>query len=147
MVIVNDIVYFQVNPLWLIALTAFIYYILLIIYKLFSERIKSTVVPLSFTVDDHTYNCIGKIDTGCNLREPFSSAPVIIADRTVFIADDRKPYRIIPYSAIGGSSFLKAVKAQSVIINKQPVEKEIYIASSEISSNSFQAIINSDITR
>ena len=38
MVIVNDVLYLQVNPLWLTALTAVIYIIVLIIYKLFYER-------------------------------------------------------------------------------------------------------------
>lgn len=71
MIIVNDIVYLQNDPLLLIALTAVIYVIMLLLYKLFSERIKSTVVPLQFTVLQKTYSCIGKIDTGCNLKEPF----------------------------------------------------------------------------
>ena len=42
MIIVNDIVYLQNDPLLLIALTAVIYVIMLLMYKLFSERIKST---------------------------------------------------------------------------------------------------------
>lgn len=107
MIIVNDIVYLQNDPLLLIALTAVIYVIMLLMYKLFSERIKSTVVPLQFTVLQKTYSCIGKIDTGCNLKEPFSSAPVIIADPSVFTVEPDQPLRIIPYTAIGGSSFLK----------------------------------------
>ncbi|MBQ4239122.1 MAG: sigma-E processing peptidase SpoIIGA, partial [Ruminococcus sp.] len=113
MIIVNDIVYLQNDPLLLIALTAVIYVIMLLLYKLFSERIKSTVVPLQFTVLQKTYSCIGKIDTGCNLKEPFSSAPVIIADPSVFTVEPDQPLRIIPYTAIGGSSFLKGVQAES----------------------------------
>ena len=147
MVIVNDVLYLQVNPLWLTALTAVIYIIVLIIYKLFSERIKSTVVPLQFTVLQKTYSCIGKIDTGCNLKEPFSSAPVIIADPSVFTVEPDQPLRIIPYTAIGGSSFLKGVQAESVIINKKKIDKAIYIASSKIENSNYQAIINSDIIR
>ena len=147
MVIVNDVLYLQVNPLWLTALTAVIYIIVLIIYKLFSERIKSTVVPLQFTVLQKTYSCIGKIDTGCNLKEPFSCAPVIIADPSVFTVEPDQPLRIIPYTAIGGSSFLKGVQAESVIINKKKIDKAIYIASSKIENSNYQAIINSDIIR
>ena len=136
MIIVNDIVYLQNDPLLLIALTAVIYAIMLLMYKLFSERIKSTVVPLQFT-----------IDTGCNLKEPFSCAPVIIADPSVFTVEPDQPLRIIPYTAIGGSSFLKGVQAESVIINKKKIDKAIYIASSKIENPNYQAIINSDIIR
>ena len=147
MIIVNDVVYLQNNPLWLIVLTAIIYLILLIVYKLFSERIKNTVVPLEFTVRQKTYSCIGKIDTGCHLREPFSSAPVIIADSSVFTVDTQLPMRIIPYTVIGGGSYLNGVKADSVIINKKQVDQDIYIASSNIGNPNYQAIINSDIIR
>ena len=147
MMIVNDVVYFQVNPMWLTALTSVIYIILVLLYKLFSERIKSTVVSLQFTIRECTYSCIGKIDTGCSLREPFSSAPVIITDSVVFDVDKRKPFRIIPYTVLGGSSFLYAVKADSVIIDKHPVDKTVYIASTDLGHPQYQAIINSDITR
>lgn len=147
MIIVNDVVYLQNDPLWLVVLTAVIYVILLLLYKLFSERIKSTVVPLQFTVLQRTYFCIGKIDTGCNLREPFSSAPVIIADASVFTVDHQEPIRVIPYTAIGGGSYLNGVKADSVMIDKKQIDREIYIASAEICNPHYQAIINSDIFR
>ena len=64
MLIINDVPYFDVDPLSLILLTAVIYLILLLLIKLFSERIKSTVVPLRFTVSEKEYSCIGKLDTG-----------------------------------------------------------------------------------
>ena len=147
MTIVNDVPYLQINPLILVIVTAVIYLILLLIYKLFSERIKSTVVTVSFTVAGKACSCIGKIDTGCNLTEPFSGSPVIITDRNVFQANTDMPVRIIPYTTVGGDSLLYAVKADSVSINQIPIKKPVYIASSEIRSNNFQAIINSDIIR
>ena len=68
---------------------------------------------MSFTLHEKTYSCIGKVDTGCNLKEPFSSAPVIIMDAAVYDTKTEEPLRIIPYSTIGGSSYLNAVKAES----------------------------------
>lgn len=147
MMIVHDILYLQVNPLSLIALTVIIYLIILLLYKLFSERIKSTVVPLDFSVDGLSYSCTGKIDTGCNLREPFSSSPVIITDPSVFRIQDHQPCRIVPYTALNNRSYLKAVRAQQVCINKQPIDREIYIAVSTIQNGDYQAIINSEIIR
>ena len=105
------------------------------------------MVSLSFTVGTREYSCIGKIDTGCNLKEPFSSSPVIIADKSVISVSEGEGVRIIPYSAISGSSFLFAVKAESVTVDKKAVDKTVYIASAELNNPHFQAIINSDIVR
>ena len=147
MIIVNDILYLQVNPLWLTALTAVIYILVLILQKLFNERIKSTVAALQFSLHDKTYDCIGKIDTGCNLKEPFSSAPVIIIDASILNTENEKQIRIVPYTTVNGSSYLKAVKADNVQINKKTVSDTVYIASGHINNHHYQAIINSDILR
>lgn len=147
MVIVNDILYLHVNPLWLTALTAIIYILVLIIYKIFSERIKSTVVMLRFTIHGKDYSCVGKIDTGSNLREPFSSAPVIIVDTTVFDTCPEELIRVIPYSTVNGSSYLRAVKADTVHIDKKTISETVYIASGQIQNPNYQAIINSEIIR
>ena len=147
MVIVNDVVYCEVDPLRLTALTAVIYLLILLLYKLFSERIKNTVVPLKFTVGERSCSCIAKIDTACHLREPFSSSPVIIADDSVFTVDTSLPHRIIPYTAVGSSSYLSAVKADSVLIDKKAVDREVYIASASLRNPHYQAVINSELAR
>ncbi len=147
MLIINDVPYFEVDPLLMIILTAVIYIILLVISKLFSERIKSTVVPVKFSINKKDYSCIGKVDTGCNLTEPFSNSPVIIVDRSIITINDNEPRRIIPYTSIGGSSYLSAVKADSVTIDNKCIDKIIYIAMSDINNGQYEAIINSDILR
>lgn len=147
MLIYNDIVYLQVDPLLLLLLTGVIYVLLLLLHKLFFERIKNTVVSLRFTVDDREFSCIGKIDTGCNVVEPFSSSPVIIADNSVFTVAEDSVRRVIPYTTLTGSSLLYAVKADSVTINKKPIAKSVYIASADVNDRNFQAIINSEIVR
>lgn len=147
MLIVNDVVYLHLNPLLLMGLTAVIYILVLLLYKLFFERIKSTVVSLQFILKEKNYSCIAKIDTGCHLREPFSSAPVIVVDTSVFSIKNEEQVRVIPYTTINGSSYLYAVKADSVLIDKKPVTQTIYIASGNIHNPNYQAIINSDITR
>ena len=147
MVIVNDVPYVQVDPLLLTALTAGVYLLILLFYQLFSERIKSTVVTMSFIIRKQSYSCIGKVDTGCNLREPFSSAPVIIVDKAIFNTNKETQIRIVPYTTVNGSSYLKAVKAETVLINKKPVAENIYIASGNINNPNYQAIINSEVIR
>lgn len=147
MLIVNDVPYMQINPILLILLTSVIYICILLLHRLFSERIKNTVVMLKFTVKEKEYTCIAKIDTGCNLKEPFSSSPVIIVDRTIFEVDHNEPLRIIPYTTVNSNSFLYAVKAENVTIDKSKITKPIYIASSNIDNPNYRAIINSEIIR
>ena len=147
MLIVNDIPYFAVDPLSLLLLTSVIYLVLLLLAKLFSERIKASVVPLSFKVSDKEYSCVGKLDTGCNLTEPFSGSPVIIVDRSIYSPEEGGMFRIIPYSTLDNSSYLKAVKAQSVSVDRRKIDKSVYIASADIRSGSYEALINYDIIR
>ncbi len=147
MLIINDIVYFEFNPLILLGCTAIIYILITLFDKLFRERIKSSVVPLSFTVDEVGYSCTGKVDTGCNLKEPFSGAPVIIVDNQLFVIKEVMQRRVIPYSAVGSTSILYAVKAEQVRIDGTFIEKAVYIASAPLKNEHFQAIINSEILR
>ena len=56
-------------------------------------------------------------------------------------------FRIIPYSTINGSSYLNAVKADAVHIDKKPISEPIYIATGNINNADYQAIINSEIIR
>ena len=131
MVMMNDVVYFELNPLVLLGVTAVIYLCITLFEKLFRERIKSTVVRLKIFVGDREYACLGKLDTGCNLTEPFSGAPVII----------------VPYSTLAHTSLLYAFRADQVRIDDSPVEKAVYIATAPIRNPQIQAIINSDIVR
>ena len=93
------------------------------------------------------YRCIGKIDTACRLIEPFSRAPVIIVDSSVMSIAPEAPARVIPYSAVGISSFLRAVKADKVCIDKKEIYGTVYIASADQLDTHFRAIINSEIIR
>ena len=147
MLIINDVPYLQLDPLLMLLFTDVIYIALLLLDKLFFKRIKSTIVKLRFTIDEKEYSCIGKIDTGCNLTEPFSGSPVIIADNSLITVEEGDGARLIPYSTLSGSSFLFAVKAGSVTVDSKPVSKAVYIASAKLENPHFQAIINSDILR
>ena len=147
MLIVNDVVYFDLNPLALLALTGIIYVLICAAERLFRERIRSTVVRLSFTVGGKDFACLGKIDTGCSLTEPFSGDPVIVADAGVFTLPDDAVKRVIPYRTVAASSLLYAARADAVTIDGKAVEKSVYIAQGSIRGSAYQAIIHSDIVR
>ena len=147
MLIVNDIVYFSINPLVLLALTGVIYVLMYAIERLFRERLKHSVVRLEFTVSGQSCCCMGKLDTGCSLTEPFSGAPVIIADSAVLTLPDDAHKRVIPYSTVGSSSVLFGAQADSVYIDGKLLDKTVYIAQGSVKNSAYQAIINSDILR
>ena len=147
LLIINDIVYFEFQPLVMILVTVIIYGAVLLAEKLFRPRVSNTAVQLRFTVGGKEYACVGKIDTGCTLREPFSDAPVIIVDRQVLTIDESACCRIIPYTSLGNSSVLFGIPADHVVINSKSVDTAVYIAAADLRHSPYQAIIHSDIIR
>ena len=147
MLIINDIVYFEFDPLVMLTVTALIYLIIFIIERLLRERLKSTVVKLSVSISGKDYDIVGKIDTGCSLTEPFSGAPVIIIDSGTYTTEITENSRVIPYTALSGSSVLFGNKADTVIIDGKKIHKDIFIASTKIDSSAYSAIINPEVLR
>ena len=147
MIIVNDVPYFEFNPLLMLCVTVVIYFIISLANKLLNKRMSATIVELSFMIDGQRYACIGKIDTGCNLIEPFSKAPVIIVKRSVYDPPSQVQKRIIPYSTINGSSFLYAVKCDQVEIGHKAINIPVYIAVTDNILGEAEAIINSETVR
>lgn len=145
--VIHDYLYFEFNPLIMIGITLIIYLILTVFHLLFREKIKRSVVPLTFVVNERSYHCTAKVDTGCNIREPFSDSPIIIVDQSVYTIEDTAAKRVIPYSTIDRSSILYATKADSVCVDGRSVTQTIYIAQGTVRNPAYQAIINSDIVR
>ena len=147
MFIINDIIYFEFNPIVMIAISFIIYLIVLLITKLFSEKVKNTIVHVKIYINEHEYYCKGKIDTGCNAVEPFSGSPIIIVEKSILNTDNFEFKRIVPYKTVNGESIMYAVKAQKVEIDKENINKEIYIGSVNSIDKDIKAIINSEIIR
>ncbi|WP_416352918.1 sigma-E processing peptidase SpoIIGA [Caldicellulosiruptor acetigenus] len=60
----------------------------LIVFKLSHELIikkvykDSLIRYIKFKINDSEYSCVGYVDTGNNLREPFSGKPVVIVEKS-----------------------------------------------------------------
>lgn len=70
-----------------------------------------------------------RIDTGCNLVEPFSGNYVIIAEQNIFddyVPDETKT-RIIPFESLGGNGIVKGFPPDKVKIDGKEICKSIYI--------------------
>ncbi len=149
MAIINDNVYFNIKPLTLIIISILIYLLVLLLQRIFSDNFGNTLVNLKIVIGGYEYSCVGKIDTGCSVTEPFSNAPVIITESSIVNLDTIKQCnRIIPYTALGISSTLAGIKADKIYIDKKLIDKEVYIGvyQKEI-DKTIKAIINSNILR
>lgn len=148
MAIINDNVYFQIKPLTLISISIFIYIIIMCIKRVINTDISDTVVDLRISIDGNEYSCVGKIDTGNSVVEPFSNTPVIITESSVLNGLKMKNQRIIPYKTLNSNSIMYAVKADEIYINKKQINKTAYIASYDgIIEPQIKAIINYELTR
>lgn len=150
MIIYNDIVYFDISPVFLIISTLLCYFVMQFIQRLTGRsEVKSTFVNVVFSINNKIYTCVGKIDTGCTLKEPFSSAPVIVVEKKIlgenFIIDD-KNIRIIPFDTLNGRGMLKSFAPEWISIDCNKIKKLVYIAISENKFNSnFEALLNMEV--
>lgn len=69
----------------------------LIVFKLSHELIikkvykDSLIRYIKFKINDSEYSCVGYVDTGNNLKEPFSGKPVVIVEKKLFeMGEDAK---------------------------------------------------------
>ncbi len=145
--VINDTVYFCVDSISLIITSISTYIIITFVQKIFNCNIENTIVNLKITIENQEYSCVGKIDTACTVTEPFTGAPVIIAENSMFKSIE-KPFRVIPYKALGSQGIMNGVKAQQIIIDNKVVEKDVYIGLFDGKIDpQFKAIINHNIMR
>lgn len=144
MVIINDIVYFDISPLLLIILTLIVYFILLLFKKLFKNHSKSTLIKnVEIIINNQKSSIKCKVDSGLSVKEPFSGNSVIIVDRSAIdISIKEKQCRIIPFNSLGGKGIIPGYKADRVNIENKAVNEDIYIGISDgIFNNDIKGII------
>lgn len=84
MIFYNGVVYFDISVLALILSTTAAYLLLLLFERLFAGRVdERRLYEITVTAGGRAVSCKGLADTGSDLREPFSGAPVIVCDRTL----------------------------------------------------------------
>ncbi len=127
----NDTIYFNVSPAILI-ITTLLTYIILSIYQKISQKHKLTCAVKTVEIcinTEHKLTFESAVDTGCNLKEPFSGLPVIMLEREI-IGEIQLPdnnMRIIPYSTAAGSDIIMGFKPQQVRIDGKELYKGCYV--------------------
>ena len=85
---------------------------------------------------------MGLMDTGNNLRDPFSGYPVIMVEKSIFhkLFNEEK-VRYIPVSTINGESIIKAFRPQKLTIGDYYTDK-VYIGECETPLSEYKIILN-----
>lgn len=123
----NGIVYFDIDALTLVVLTAVCWTVLKLICKFLSFRAPhNTVYNLHIYYKDKSFVCRGLLDTGNSLADPFTAFPVIIVHKGVFgeifgeklseksIGENK--LRFVVCSTLGGEGLLPCFRPSAVRI-------------------------------
>ncbi len=127
----SGIVYFDIDAFTLLILTALCYFILKTADSIISLKApKNTIYDLEITVGKKKYVCRSFLDTGNNLKDYFTSYPVIVVNRDVLkeilpedFSDEKSliksqlKFRFILCSGIGEKKLLPAFLPEKVKIS------------------------------
>lgn len=126
--IYNDTVYFNISPIVLIILTLACYYILKLIKRLTKGVCGGGICNVEINLSEKSAAFSAKIDSGCNVKEPFSGDYVIIVEENMLegCLPDEKNMRIIPFNSLGGDGIIKGFKPDKTKINGAEIN-DVYI--------------------
>lgn len=116
--------------------------------KLTKSVYKSDIHNIEIKINDRCYIFNAKLDTGCNVKEPFSGKSVIVAEKEVFndFVPDKTKVRLIPFTSLGGSGILQGFCADNIIIDGKEADNSVYIGICEnIFKDDIKAIIPSEL--
>ncbi len=139
----NGIVYFDVDMTFLVICSVISYIIITMLTKLTDKKApKNKDYMVCIENNSNSISCMGLMDTGNNLRDPFSGYPVIMVEKSIFekLYNEEK-IRFIPVSTINGESIIRAFKPQKLIIGNYSTDK-VYIGECVTPLNEYKIILN-----
>lgn len=139
----NGIVYFDIDLTFLIVCTVISYLVITLISRITDKKApKSKEKYVTVENAGKIISCTALVDTGNNLREPFSNLPVVMLDKELF----NKLYtegkmRLIPVSTVNGESLIKAFRPTKMTIDNFSTDK-VYIGESLSPLDEYKMILN-----
>ncbi len=148
MLINNSSLYINIHPIYLILSAVITYFAVRAVCRITGrKKPKKLYVELRIENASSGVELKGKLDTGCELVEPFSGSPVIICalsrlmpiappgvieyfKRPASIGEENK-LRLAPFSSLGGSGLLPCFLPDRVFADGRLCNNEIYIAATE----------------
>lgn len=148
MLCANGVVYFHIPPLVLVGNIALGFGLVQLYERLFAEKQpKKLFCDVELQLLGEKLCCRALLDSGNQLKEPFSGWPVVLLERGLFpgkIPPER--LRMIPCKSIGGSKLLKGAKGDVLrLLDGEALQAEqFYVALSDepISDGSYQLLLN-----
>lgn len=155
MLFYNGIVYFHISALTLILTTTAAYLIVTLIERLFFSRIsEKQLYDITIVVNGKALSTKALADTGSNLKEPFSGAPVVICDRMLaqkITPQEKEKFRVIPCLTVTGEGLLEGFRPDYIEIAGENINiktSDVYIAiSREKIVGEYQALLNPQILK
>ncbi len=130
LVIYNDVIYFDISPFALLTTTGIVYLVITLYNKLSSNKLRCEIHRVTLTTGNtKKLTFESALDTGCNLKEPFSGLPVILTEEELFeqTGINENKLRVIPFSTISGSDIILGFKPEKVEIDGKELINGCYI--------------------
>ncbi len=150
MAVYNDVIYFNISPILLIILTLICYYVLYILKRILKGSCSCPICNVEIKAEDKSYTFSAKVDTGCNLKEPFSGNCVMVVEKSLISSynPDESKLRIIPFNSLGGNGIIKGFKPEKIFINGKEINNDVYIGiCSNILKGDIKALVPPEIIK
>ena len=159
----GSVVYFDIDALTLVVLTAVCYAVFYLVHLLLRARPpRQSLFRLTVKLSGDSVNCSAFLDSGNHLTEPFSGLPVIVVQRKVLApllgdADLENPetaaklrLRRIPCRSLTGEAVLPGFRPEEIVIRSADGEVrtgEVYVAVSKeaICGGDFGALLHPNL--
>ena len=139
----NGIVYFDVNMTFLVICSVISYILITLVTKFTDKKApKNKEYMVCVENNSKSISCLGLMDTGNNLCDPFSGYPVIIVEKDVFnklFMDDK--IRLIPITTVNGESLIRAFRPEKITIGEYVTDK-VYIGECVTPLDEYKIILN-----
>lgn len=165
LVVNNSTVYFNISPMVMIVTTLVTYIVIRVCCRFMNKKENKVDICKIKLINNNSFcEFYGKIDTGNTLCEPFSQRPVIVVNEDAIkdIAEDefsklldintdtttiKNKYRVVPFTAVGGSGILPAFSPSEVYIDGIFCKQKIYVAvcKNNILCGEIKAMVNPEI--
>lgn len=149
----NGVVYFNISALDLIFWTGVSYGVLWLFERLFLNRTsEKKLCSVTVDLEGKQISFRALADTGNQLKEPFSGAPVMVCDGSLtarMMPDRPERVRLIPCNTVAGGTVLESFRPDRVRIiheGRETVTRDVYIARSrEPIRGEYEAVFNPQI--
>lgn len=150
-VVNNSVVYFNISARGLLVCAFLAYLLSCLVVRIYNRSLsKNEVYKIVIENKEQSVILFALADTGNKLYEPFSNAPVIVADKAsvqALVGDST--IRIIPAATVHQSAFMQGFRPDKVTVKTakgDAVIENVYIAMSEnMNNHTFSAILNPEI--